>query len=100
MLRRENFIEFVPDLSERRVIYLGCGEVRNTRLFAMRGARMTGIDLSPRLIQAARAAETAEPLGIDYHLGSFADLKQFSNESFDAAVSTMAFMDAPARARA
>jgi len=95
MLRRENFIEFVPDLSERRVIYLGCGEVRNTRLFAMRGARMTGIDLSPRLIQAARAAETAEPLGIDYHLGSFADLKQFPNESFDAAVSTMAFMDGP-----
>jgi SAM-dependent methyltransferase len=90
-----SFLEFVPDLSERRLIDLGCGEGRNTRLFAMRGARMTGIDLSPRLIEAAGAAETAEPLGIEYHLGSFADLKQFLNESFDAAVSTMAFMDGP-----
>jgi 2-polyprenyl-3-methyl-5-hydroxy-6-metoxy-1,4-benzoquinol methylase len=60
-----SFLEFLPDLSERRVIDLGCGEGRNTRLFAMRGARVTGIDLSPRLIEAARAAETAEPLGID-----------------------------------
>ena len=90
-----SFLEFLPDLSERRVIDLGCGEGRNTRLFAMRGARVTGIDLSPRLIEAARAAETAEPLGIDYHLGSFADLKRFPNDTFDAAVSTMAFMDGP-----
>jgi SAM-dependent methyltransferase len=90
-----SFLEFLPDLSERHVIDLGCGEGRNTRLFAMRGARVTGIDLSPRLIEAARAAETAEPLGIDYHLGSFADLKRFPNDTFDAAVSTMAFMDGP-----
>ncbi len=61
----------------------------------MRGARMTGIDLSSRLIEAARAAEIAEPLGIEYHVGPFADLKQFPNESFDAAISTMAFMDGP-----
>ena len=90
-----SFLEFLPDLSERQVIDLGCGEGRNTRLFAKRGARMTGIDLSPRLIEAARAAETAEPLGIDYHLGSFVDLKQFPNNTFDAAVSTMALMDGP-----
>jgi SAM-dependent methyltransferase len=89
------FLEFLPDLSERRVIDLGCGEGRNTRLFAMRGAHMTGFDLAPRLIEAARAGETREPLGIEYHVGSFADLKQFPNESFDAAVSTMAFMDGP-----
>jgi len=89
------FLDFLPDLDGRRVIDLGCGEGRNTRLFALRGALMTGIDLSPRLIKAARAVETAEPLGIEYHLGSFDDLKQFANETFDAAVSTMAFMDGP-----
>lgn len=90
-----SFLEFLPDLSGRRVIDLGCGEGHNTRLFVKGGALMTGIDVSPRLIEAARAAEAAEPLGIDYHVGSFADLKQFANESLDAAVSTMAFMDGP-----
>jgi 2-polyprenyl-3-methyl-5-hydroxy-6-metoxy-1,4-benzoquinol methylase len=85
-----SFLEFLPDLSDRRVIDLGCGDGRNTRLFAMRGARMTGIDLSPLFIDVARTAESAEPLGIDYHVGSFTDLKEFPNESYDAAVSTMA----------
>ena len=89
------FLEFVPDLSGRHVIDLGCGEGRNTRLFAKRGARMTGIDLSPLLVEAARAAEQLEPLGIEYHIGSFSQLVQFPNESFDAAISTMAFMDGP-----
>jgi SAM-dependent methyltransferase len=90
-----SFLEFVPDLSERRVLDLGCGEGRNTRLFQKRGARMAGIDLSPRLIEAARAAEIDEPLGIEYHVGSFSELKQFPDESFDTAISTMAFMDGP-----
>lgn len=89
------FCDFVPDLSQRYVIDLGCGEGRNTRLFAARGARMTGIDVSSFLIEAARAAETANPLGIEYHVGSFTDLMQFSEESFDAAISTMAFMNGP-----
>jgi SAM-dependent methyltransferase len=90
-----SFLEFVPDLSGCRVIDLGCGEGHNTRLLAKRGARMTAVDLSPRLIEAARAAEIAGPLGIDYHVSSFTDLKQFAGGSFDAAVSTMAFMDGP-----
>ncbi len=39
---------------------LGCGEGTNTRLIARRGARMTGIDLSPQMIAAARAEEQRE----------------------------------------
>jgi SAM-dependent methyltransferase len=85
----------VPDLRDRQVIDLGCGEGRNTRVFARHGAQMTGIDLSPRLIEAARAAEIAEPLGIEYHIGSFSELAPFPNGNFDAAISIMAFMDGP-----
>jgi SAM-dependent methyltransferase len=88
------FLEFVPDLTGRRVIDIGCGEGRNTRVFAQRGAQMTGIDLSPRQIEAARTAEIAEPLGIEYYVGSFSEL-EFQDDSFDAAISVMAFMDGP-----
>ncbi|WP_119166874.1 class I SAM-dependent methyltransferase [Algihabitans albus] len=94
------FLEFLPELTGLSVLDLGCGEGRNTRLFAQRGAHMTGIDISPRLIAAAQAAETAEPLGIGYHIGSYTDLDGFSDSSFDAAVSTMALMDSPGFDRA
>ena len=51
------FLGFVGDLAGRDVIDLGCGEGTNTRLFAQQGTTMTGVDLSPRLIAAAEAAE-------------------------------------------
>jgi SAM-dependent methyltransferase len=86
---------FLPDLSGRTMLDLGCGEGRNTRLLARRGARMTGIDLSSRMIAAARDAEMAEPLGITYREGSFTRLEGIGDASFDAAISTMALMDGP-----
>ncbi len=89
------FDRFLPDLGGKRVIDLGCGEGRTSRILAARGARVTGVDLAPRLIEAARAREAAEPQGIDYLEGSFADLSGLGNASFEAAVSTMAFMDGP-----
>ena len=89
------FRAFSPDLHGLQVIDLGCGEGHNTRALARRGARMTGIDLSPRMIAAARASEAAEPLGIRYRVGSFTRLDFCDDASFDAAVSTMALMDSP-----
>ena len=59
------------------------------------GAIMTGIDISPRLIEHACRAEQKEPLGIRYELASFTDLSLFKDETFDTVVSTMALMDSP-----
>ena len=89
------FLEFVPDLAGLSVIDLGCGEGRHTRLFAKRGAQMTGVDISPRMLELARAEEAREPLGIRYQLESSAGLRSFADHSFDAAVSSMALMDTP-----
>lgn len=87
------FFAFLPDLADKQVLDLGCGEGTNTRLLARRGLRLTGVDFSTRMIAAARAAETSEPLGIDYRVGSFTSLEAFQDASFDAAISTMALMD-------
>ena len=56
---------------------------------------MTGVDISPRLIEHARQAEKTDPLGIRYETSSFTDLSIFKEESFDTVVSTMALMDSP-----
>src|SRR5215510_1439409 len=94
------FLEFVTDLSGLEVLDAGCGEGRNTRVFARRGARMTAVDISSRLIEAAQDEERREPLGIRYSLSSFTDLSAFADASFDAVVSTMALMDGPDFAQA
>ncbi len=89
------FMEFLPDLAGKSVIDLGCGEGRNTRALARRGARMTGVDISPGMRELARQEEARAPLGIRYQLESAAELRSFADNSFDAAVSTMALMDTP-----
>jgi SAM-dependent methyltransferase len=89
------FLEFLPDLAGLSVIDLGCGEGRYTRTFARRGVRMTGVDISPGMLDLARQEEARAPLGIRYQLESSAELRAFADHSFDAAVSTMALMDTP-----
>jgi ubiquinone/menaquinone biosynthesis C-methylase UbiE len=89
------FLEMVGDLAGQQVLDAGCGEGYNTRVFARRGARMTGVDLSTRMIELARDEERRAPLGIRYENASFTSLAVFPDESFDAAVSTMALMDGP-----
>jgi ubiquinone/menaquinone biosynthesis C-methylase UbiE len=87
------FFEFIGDLSGKTVLDAGCGEGYNTRLLARSGARMTGVDISQRMIELARQEEQREPLGIRYEVASFSDLSLFDDESFDAVVSSMALMD-------
>jgi len=89
------FLEFAGDLRGQTVLDAGCGEGHNTRIFARRGARMTGIDLSGKMIALAVADEKREPLGIRYERASYTDLANFSADSFDAVISTMALMDGP-----
>ena len=43
------------DVSRRKVLDAGCGEGHLARLFARHGAQAVGVDVSPRLIEAARS---------------------------------------------
>lgn len=89
------FESFLGDVTGLDVIDFGCGEGTNTRRLARAGARMTGIDLSSGMIAKAQAAETSDPLGIVYHVGSFSDPTPFEQRSFDRVISTLALMDGP-----
>jgi SAM-dependent methyltransferase len=89
------FLRFMGDLSGKAVLDAGCGEGYNTRLLGRSGARMTGVDISQKMIDLARQEERREPLGIRYEVASFADLSLFDDASFDTVVSFMALMDGP-----
>ena len=45
-------MDFLPPLAGLDVIDFGCGEGTNSRKFAMAGARVTGIDVSARMIES------------------------------------------------
>lgn len=89
------FVDALPAIKGLDVIDFGCGEGTNTRAFARMGARVTGIDLSGRMIEHARLTEEADPLGIQYQVASYSDHSGMPDASFDAVLSTMALMDGP-----
>lgn len=89
------FLRFVGDLKGKTVLDAGCGEGYNTRLLAKLGARVTGVDISSKMIEFALEEEQNRTLGIRYEVASFSELSLFEHESFDVVVSFMALMDVP-----
>ena len=94
------FFRLAGNVKGKTLLDAGCGEGYNTRILAKRGAKMVGVDISPRMIELARHVEQREPLGIRYEVASFSDLSLFDDASFDMVVSFMALMDSPNYERA
>jgi SAM-dependent methyltransferase len=51
------FLDVVGDVSGLAVLDAGCGEGYLSRILAQRGANVTGVDISPRLVEMARAKD-------------------------------------------
>ena len=78
------------------VLDVGCGQGRFTRRIARRGAKVTGIDWSPAMIEIARQHERDRPSGTDYRLLDARRLGiTFPPGAFDLVVACMSFMDMP-----
>ena len=83
------------DLVGKRILDAGCGEGRFARMLSQRGAIVTGIDFSHRMIELAREAEQRGPLGIEYHQADMAELAMFEAGSFDVSVAYLSVIDVP-----
>src|SRR5215468_2298749 len=86
-LNNPAFLALIGDLRGRDVLDAGCGEGYNTRLLARAGARMSGVDISERMIALAVEEERRAPLGIHYHCTPYTRLDPFAAGTFDAVVS-------------
>ena len=68
-------MRLIGDPTGKAVIDIACGEGFYTRMIRQRGAaKVTGVDLSEKMIGLARACEAQEPLGIDYIVGDGRDI--------------------------
>jgi SAM-dependent methyltransferase len=78
-----------------RWLDLGCGAGAVAELAAGAGAQVMGIDLSPRLIDVARARAAAGNFDIEYAVGDCQDLIGVADASFDVVSSSVGVMFAP-----
>lgn len=56
------FLQIVGDVSDLSVLDAGCGEGYLSRILTQRGAYVTGIDISPRLVEMARAKDSTDTI--------------------------------------
>jgi cyclopropane fatty-acyl-phospholipid synthase-like methyltransferase len=63
-------IEQLAPFAGAHVLDLGCGEGYLSRQMRSQGAAsLLGVDISPHMIELARASEKSRPLGIEYRVG-------------------------------
>lgn len=82
-------------LQDEAVLDLGCGEGLVARGLAERGARVTGVDLSERMLAHARRHESARPLGIDYRTADARVLDGLADQGFAGVTANLSLSDIP-----
>ena len=74
---------------------LACGQGIIARELAQRGAHVTGIDISERLLALARSQPVAAPYAISWRHDDAQVGRTLADASFDGVVCNMALMDIP-----
>jgi SAM-dependent methyltransferase len=90
----ESFVARMELEPGERVLDIACGTGNVTIPLARRGARATGLDMMPHLLEEARARAAGEGLPIRFDEG-FAETLPYPDGSFDVLVSMFGIMFSP-----
>lgn len=82
----ESDVHLLDDVAGKDVIELGCGTAYVSSWLARRGARVVGIDNSPKQLETARALQAEHGLDFPLLLGN-AEAVPYPDASFDLAIS-------------
>ncbi len=82
---------FAGDVRGLEVLDAGCGTGYLSNMLSERGARVTGIDFSERMIAIARETNPA----VDFRVDSCSELGTIGDEHFDTVIANYVLMDTP-----
>ena len=74
-------LSLIKNIKNKKILDLGCGTGRHTRILKRGGAKVWGIDISPKMIEIAKS----EIKGVDFKVGSVYKLPYKSNH-FDIVI--------------
>jgi ubiquinone/menaquinone biosynthesis C-methylase UbiE len=86
-------VAMVGDVAGLDLLDLGCGEGGYGRGLARRGARVVGVDGSPRLIEVARERAASDNISVNLRCANANHLNGIADASFDRVLASMSLMD-------
>ncbi|TFG34490.1 class I SAM-dependent methyltransferase [Candidatus Thorarchaeota archaeon] len=87
--------ELIGDVEGKTLLDAGCGEGYLSRYYAKRGAVVTAIDFSRRLIEIAMKFMTEDGQIIEYMVADICHMKSIENEKFDVVLSNLVLLNIP-----
>jgi ubiquinone/menaquinone biosynthesis C-methylase UbiE len=89
---REHVLELAAPKSGEQLLDAGCGTGLTALRIAARhpGCKVHGIDISPKMIAAARKEAQKQDLAVDFRVGSITDLL-YPDAAFDAVITNIMF---------
>lgn len=101
LARQESRLHFIMpcmlglmgEVTEKRILDLGCGEGGYARELTRRGAQVTAVDCSEKAVAHARRLAAEEKLAITHLVRNSNDLFGLPDASFDVVLCSMMLMD-------
>jgi len=86
-------LKLVGNCRRKEILDLACGNGYLSRRLARKGARVTAVDSSPRMLRKAKAHDPRNKLKISYLRSDANRLKGVADSSFDVVLANMSLMD-------
>ena len=87
--------KLLGDVRGKKLLDAGCGEGYLARYYAKKGAEVTAIDLSQRLIEMSEQLTEEEAIKIDYRVDNVCYIESVPNDEFDVILSNLVLLNIP-----
>jgi ubiquinone/menaquinone biosynthesis C-methylase UbiE len=87
--------QLLGDVRGKRLLDAGCGEGYLSRYYARKGASVTAVDLSERLIETARSLTEREGIVVKYRVDDICHLDSISDSEFDIVLANLVLLNVP-----